>query len=95
MTPLTELAAQCGATAADRTEDGHWWHAACAPITFTPAQLTAFAERIREDEREKCAKVAESAAKGTGPDGEPNCVWEAAYRHVCEEIAVAIREERK
>ena len=48
-----ELARECGATLHLSLDDA-------ANARFTAAQLDAFVERIRADEREQCALVAEA-----------------------------------
>lgn len=48
-----DLARECGAKTLIRCKDGN------LEITMTQAQLDTFAERIRADERERCAAIAE------------------------------------
>ena len=47
----------------------------------------ALKQKFQEAERERCARVCEALTPK-----EPNCVWEAAYKAVGEEMAAAIRQ---
>lgn len=76
-----DLARECGAAVSPRY--GH------VQITF--AQLAAFVQRIRQDEREVCAKEADAHN-----DRETNADdWLAGYAHAADAIAKAIRSREQ
>jgi hypothetical protein len=59
--------------------------------SFLEAAVADFARAAQVLALERAALECEKAAKGTGPDGKPNCVWESAYKHVTDDCAAAIR----
>jgi hypothetical protein len=85
--PLLALARECGAIPMC-----HYDFTFSGQLEMSTDSLARLAERIRQDERERAARICEEMGKDAcGPDGEPNCVWSAAYKHVADEIAAAIR----
>jgi hypothetical protein len=82
MTSLTELAKQCGAEV--REYEGGYYS-----VQFGEASLPEFVERIREEEREKAAKVCEATKSYT------NRVDAFAHSIVRHQCAAVIREASK
>ena len=79
MKPIIETAKECGSELFTGSEtQGDIW-------TFTESTITAFADRIRQDERERCAQDALDEMVEVADK------TDESYNLACEHIAAAIR----
>ncbi len=86
MSDYTTIAKECGAREAIDADDN------AELIEFTSDQLTAFADRVRDDERERCAQACEARGRAYRKNRSPG--W-YEVDHETAQCAAAIRSLSK